>query len=305
MANFWYYDKNGEKQGACTVEQIKALAKKGIITPETILEAESGKTTPAGTVKGLTFSTQTLPQSTPAVPKSETQDTNISFYTVAKQMTKTQKQIDIFVWSFVGTVLTCVLLLGYFYLIAPPGGSAEQWRVVLTICGCGLLWLILSICCFTIFTIDPYTGEKYQFSSTKEKIHHNGCGLGCVAIPVLMFLGSMWGAIYVAQISKEEWKQKQHELVKEETERQKKQRERDYSSAAESYAKDVVRSRLLSPYSAQFEWFPSVRRLGEDRYYVRGHVKAPNAFGMMIRSSYIVECKRVNGKWETIQCVVD
>ena len=55
MPNFFYYDEEGRKQGTYTTEQIQLLARNGAITPETIIEAESGNTIPAGKIKGLTF----------------------------------------------------------------------------------------------------------------------------------------------------------------------------------------------------------------------------------------------------------
>ena len=55
MANWFYYDGNGQKQGPVTGGQLKGLAKAGMITPETVVETEEGKTAPARKVKGLTF----------------------------------------------------------------------------------------------------------------------------------------------------------------------------------------------------------------------------------------------------------
>ena len=55
MTKWYYYDTNGQKQGLITSGQLKELAKAGIITSETIIETEDGKTAPAARVKGLTF----------------------------------------------------------------------------------------------------------------------------------------------------------------------------------------------------------------------------------------------------------
>ena len=43
MAKYFYYDDKGEKHGAFSGKEIKALAKGGLIKPETILETEDGK----------------------------------------------------------------------------------------------------------------------------------------------------------------------------------------------------------------------------------------------------------------------
>ena len=75
MANWFYYDNDGAKQGPVTDGQLKGLAKQGIITPETVVETEGGKTAPARKVKGLTFVetvTETSATDAPAEPKITT-----------------------------------------------------------------------------------------------------------------------------------------------------------------------------------------------------------------------------------------
>ena len=62
MSKWFYYNENGEKIEV-TGGQLKGLAKAGMITPDTIVETEEGKTAPARKVKGLTFV-----KSTPAQP---------------------------------------------------------------------------------------------------------------------------------------------------------------------------------------------------------------------------------------------
>jgi len=71
MNTIWhYYDKNGEKQGPISGGQLKGLAKAGLITPETIIETETGKTALARKVKGLVFAeaVQTAPTSVLSTP---------------------------------------------------------------------------------------------------------------------------------------------------------------------------------------------------------------------------------------------
>jgi hypothetical protein len=76
MANFFYYDTNGQKQGLFTSQEVKALAEQGIITPGTALESDSGHRGVASQIKGLfpvvpassqNYGTTVQPQS-PAVP---------------------------------------------------------------------------------------------------------------------------------------------------------------------------------------------------------------------------------------------
>ena len=55
VTTWYYYDNDGCKQGPITGGQLKGLAKAGLITQETMLETEDGKTAPARKIKGLTF----------------------------------------------------------------------------------------------------------------------------------------------------------------------------------------------------------------------------------------------------------
>jgi len=72
MAKWFYYNENNEKIEV-TGGQLKGLAKAGVITPETMIETEDGKTAPARRVKGLTFvetsQLETLPPAPPAPAK--------------------------------------------------------------------------------------------------------------------------------------------------------------------------------------------------------------------------------------------
>ena len=55
MTTWFYYDKNGHKQGPISGGKLKGYAKAGLIDPETLVEAESGRTVPAKKIQGLTF----------------------------------------------------------------------------------------------------------------------------------------------------------------------------------------------------------------------------------------------------------
>jgi len=72
MSTWYYYDKNGQKQGPVSGGQLKGLAKAGRITPETTIENEEGKTALARKVKGLTFGETAQPIKTPTPPPVET-----------------------------------------------------------------------------------------------------------------------------------------------------------------------------------------------------------------------------------------
>ena len=69
MSTWFYYDSSGQKQGPVTGGRLKGLAQAGLITPETMVETEKGKTVPAKKVKGLKFLVAMLPESPfPAEP---------------------------------------------------------------------------------------------------------------------------------------------------------------------------------------------------------------------------------------------
>ena len=61
MAIWYYYNTNGEKIEV-TSRQLRELAQQGIVTPETIIETEEGKSAPARKVKGLTFAETKPPE---------------------------------------------------------------------------------------------------------------------------------------------------------------------------------------------------------------------------------------------------
>ena len=73
MAKWFYYNEQGDKVEV-TGGLLKGLAKAGVITPDTIVETEEGKTAPARKVKGLVFATSMQPEtiaSESATPKTE------------------------------------------------------------------------------------------------------------------------------------------------------------------------------------------------------------------------------------------
>ncbi|MDR0522601.1 MAG: hypothetical protein LBH00_12230 [Planctomycetaceae bacterium] len=53
MANFFYFDSTGTKQGPVTSAQLKVLTQQGIITPDTRLETDTGHTGQAKQIQGL------------------------------------------------------------------------------------------------------------------------------------------------------------------------------------------------------------------------------------------------------------
>ena len=78
--SIWYYTNEKGEKVSVTGGQLKGLAKTGLITPETVVENENGKTAPAGKVKGLTFpelsvETALLPDDEKSVVPAGTEET--------------------------------------------------------------------------------------------------------------------------------------------------------------------------------------------------------------------------------------
>jgi uncharacterized Tic20 family protein len=61
MTNWYYYDKIGEKVGPINSIALKILVQQGLITTDTIIENEQGKSAKAGAIKGLEFPPHTIP----------------------------------------------------------------------------------------------------------------------------------------------------------------------------------------------------------------------------------------------------
>lgn len=56
MTQWFYFDRNGHKTGPMDSDSLKLLAEHGMITPDTIVMTDSGKSCLAKKVKGLSFS---------------------------------------------------------------------------------------------------------------------------------------------------------------------------------------------------------------------------------------------------------
>ncbi len=56
MTNWFYYDANGVKIGPVDNEGMKRLAGIGAVSPDTVIETDSGRKSVAGKIQGLIFS---------------------------------------------------------------------------------------------------------------------------------------------------------------------------------------------------------------------------------------------------------
>ena len=61
MANYFYIGAGGQRRGPCNEQQLQALATRGILTPTTPLETDSGHQGLAGQIPGLKFNTAEPP----------------------------------------------------------------------------------------------------------------------------------------------------------------------------------------------------------------------------------------------------
>jgi uncharacterized Tic20 family protein len=59
MTNWYYYDQTGQKCGPIDSQTLKTLAQHGIITNDTIVETETGKSDKAENIKDMDFLLQT------------------------------------------------------------------------------------------------------------------------------------------------------------------------------------------------------------------------------------------------------
>jgi len=75
MPNYFFNDADGSKQGPITVKQLQMLINRGIISPTTPLETDSGHTGLAGQIPGLKFDTAVPPPVAQAAPKRSEQTT--------------------------------------------------------------------------------------------------------------------------------------------------------------------------------------------------------------------------------------
>jgi len=62
---YFYYNDEGEKRGGFSGKEIKALAKSGLIKPDTVIETEDGKKYKAVGIGGVEFGSEEKKESTP------------------------------------------------------------------------------------------------------------------------------------------------------------------------------------------------------------------------------------------------
>ncbi|MDR3183758.1 MAG: CD225/dispanin family protein [Planctomycetaceae bacterium] len=103
MANHYYYDNNGQKQGPITDEELRNLTASGVIVPQTRLEHDSGKQGFASQVPGLCFAPQSLPPNNSPQPQYHSPPNTSS----PQQAPNTTGYL---IWSIITTLCCCIPL---------------------------------------------------------------------------------------------------------------------------------------------------------------------------------------------------
>ncbi|MDR0522793.1 MAG: DUF4339 domain-containing protein [Planctomycetaceae bacterium] len=111
MANWFYYDNNGQKQGPVTGSQLKQLAAQGLVLPETVIETETGRQVTAKEVKGLLSEPATVHVPLPAAEDSAWNNVRAGAVPVwegvkkaakhtAQAAARAEKRSGLFAWLF-------------------------------------------------------------------------------------------------------------------------------------------------------------------------------------------------------------
>ncbi|MDR2438437.1 MAG: hypothetical protein LBE12_03565 [Planctomycetaceae bacterium] len=75
MATWYYYDYLGVRQTVLSDAELHNIVEHGMITTETIIETENGRTVPASRINGLNFPPPLLPPVPVPVSNNEPEQT--------------------------------------------------------------------------------------------------------------------------------------------------------------------------------------------------------------------------------------
>jgi len=142
MPNFYYTGANGQKQGAISPSQLKELVARGIITPDTLLETDSGHKGKAGQIKGL-FPTPQAP-SPFAAPVSVPMPSNVSMVDTEEG---SESEYDDYDYRQIATVLrlsTWSILLFIFGNIIARIFIEVSGSMLLALVGLGIILGVIS-----------------------------------------------------------------------------------------------------------------------------------------------------------------
>ena len=71
MADYFYFDQNGQKQGPINRDQLKLLALRGVVESHTPIESVGGRKGAAGDIPNLFFSVSPSPPKPPQQPGTD------------------------------------------------------------------------------------------------------------------------------------------------------------------------------------------------------------------------------------------
>jgi hypothetical protein len=150
--NYFYVDATGKRQGPITGAQLQALATRGIITPETVLETSNGHRGLASQIPGLTFPNQTTPSAVPMPERVDTQGGSI--FSWLSDMSFQDIRLPIINLWFckivyvIGWIVSVLVTLGWLLGILAVGISGTP--VVLIFLPLPFFGFIFLIACFRV-----------------------------------------------------------------------------------------------------------------------------------------------------------
>lgn len=198
MANFFYFDANGQKQGAFSEQQLQALAAQGVIMPNTPLETEGGHKGTAGQIPGLVFNTAAHSSSAP-MPQMGThiqENKGTIFSWLFDFAFRNIRFHAIYLWIIKAIYIVCMIAailwgIGLTFMIFPELFEDIQQarspldmigRLIFNVIGILIVWLAVCIyfffarlwCEWMIITIDwiietTKAARLYIENSKKEK----------------------------------------------------------------------------------------------------------------------------------------
>ena len=318
MANWFYINKSGEKVGPISTAALKALAQQGVISPETVIENQNGRSAKAGQVNGLEFPLPVTPappapiisppvQYPISVPHNTANDAKtseipkISFPIVMKDSNFSDLKV------FEDNVLIAKKQVHYHNIstikceITGHSKGVAKWfaKVRFLVCDRGgekyeLLFNYaqfssVQACCDFIEkrAAGLSTTESLASLATKLPTVPQWFICGCLLLILLMA-----AACIVTVISMPPPKS-------------------DLETQLRIAAEDSVRQRLKYPKEAVFDWSKIVTKTKDDgnvqNFTVQGTVKTQNAFGATYTQKYIVLFVYYKDKdgYKVVSCLLD
>ena len=142
---YFYYSEQGEKKGAFSGKEIKALAKEGLINPDTVIETEEGKQYHAHGIGGIEFGSVSTETQKSAESNQDSSivipENNKAFAIKPLTIPQSINEIDErrFPGTFISGIESCIGLANFVF------------GVIFALCGAALLVSILLFASGNIF----------------------------------------------------------------------------------------------------------------------------------------------------------